>query len=199
MSTLNVTCILRWASCKKQPTCPQCKTPFKFLNIHRSLDGRFEDELIIAVGKGEPAMVMSEYGFKNVLAIDEYASYFEHIDPLEKFKNWVKQQAGKRNDQCSQRVQAVFIVSDSVDWSRDIQGDLIVSNAGDCRTVCSRGGVAEALTSDHRPSRQDEQDRIEVLITYFDRLWTTARDVSLNDQDPIDRLRHVFMKESTEM
>ncbi|GFQ02111.1 14 kDa zinc-binding protein [Phtheirospermum japonicum] len=34
-----VTCILRWASCKMQPTCPQCKTPFKFLKIHRSLDG----------------------------------------------------------------------------------------------------------------------------------------------------------------
>ncbi|GFP94852.1 uncharacterized protein ykr070w [Phtheirospermum japonicum] len=106
----------------------------KLLNVHispdqviqghspfRQLVKRFEDELIIAVGKGEPAMVMSEYGFKNVLAIDEYASYFEHIDPLEKYKNWVKQQAGKRNDQCSQRVQAVFIVSDSVDWSRDIQ------------------------------------------------------------------------------
>lgn len=25
---------------------------------------RFENELIVAVGKGEPAMVMSEYGFK---------------------------------------------------------------------------------------------------------------------------------------
>ncbi|KAL3653325.1 hypothetical protein CASFOL_003006 [Castilleja foliolosa] len=38
-----VTCILRWASCKKQPTCPQCKTPFNFLNIHRSLDGSLHD------------------------------------------------------------------------------------------------------------------------------------------------------------
>ncbi|GFP79919.1 probable protein phosphatase 2c 25 [Phtheirospermum japonicum] len=43
------------------------------------------------------------------------------------------------------------------------KGDLVVSNAGDCRAVCSRGGVAEALTSDHRPSRQDERDRIEML------------------------------------
>ncbi|GER51126.1 Cat eye syndrome critical region protein 5 [Striga asiatica] len=76
-------------------------------------------------------MVMSEYGFRNVLSIDEYALYFEHIDPLEKYKNWAKQQAGydknssgeidRKNDQCFQRVQAVFIVSDSVDWSRDIQ------------------------------------------------------------------------------
>ncbi|KAI3450497.1 hypothetical protein Pfo_007162 [Paulownia fortunei] len=103
----------------------QGHSPFK------QLVKRFENELIIAVGKGEPAIVMSEYGFKNVLAIDEYASYFEHIDPLGKFKNWKNQQAGfeksssretdRRNDPCSQRVQAVFIVSDSVDWSRDIQ------------------------------------------------------------------------------
>ncbi|KAL2317478.1 hypothetical protein Fmac_031354 [Flemingia macrophylla] len=47
-------------------------------------------------------------------------------------------------------------------------GDLVVSNAGDCRAVISRGGVAEALTSDHRPSREDERDRIESLGGYVD-------------------------------
>ncbi|CAA0835118.1 hydrolase family protein / HAD-superfamily protein [Striga hermonthica] len=116
----------------------------KLLNVHISpvqvlqghspfkpLAKRFEDDLVIAVGKGEPAMVMSEYGFRNVLSIDEYALYFKHIDPLEKYKIWAKQQAGydksssgeidRKNDRCFQRVQAVFIVSDSVDWSRDIQ------------------------------------------------------------------------------
>ncbi|CAI0399969.1 unnamed protein product [Linum tenue] len=41
------------------------------------------------------------------------------------------------------------------------KGNLVVSNAGDCRAVVSRGGVAEALTSDHRPSREDERHRIE--------------------------------------
>ncbi|CAL5404658.1 unnamed protein product [Camellia sinensis] len=40
-------------------------------------------------------------------------------------------------------------------------GNLVVSNAGDCRAVLSREGVAEALTDDHRPSRKDERDRIE--------------------------------------
>ncbi|KAL8057511.1 hypothetical protein ABFX02_04G188800 [Erythranthe guttata] len=95
------------------------------------LVNRFENELIIAVGKGEPAKVMSEYGFKNVLSLDEYASYFEHIDPLGKFKNSTNQLAGYKkyssketdseNSPPSQRVEAVFIVSDSVDWSRDIQ------------------------------------------------------------------------------
>ncbi|KAH0931421.1 uncharacterized protein LOC103855973 [Brassica rapa] len=38
-----VTCILRWASYKEKPTCPQCKHPFDFLNVHRALDGSVED------------------------------------------------------------------------------------------------------------------------------------------------------------
>ncbi|KAG5566840.1 hypothetical protein RHGRI_002398 [Rhododendron griersonianum] len=87
---------------------------------------RFEKELVIAVGKGEPAVVMSEYGFKNVLSIDDYASCFDNIDPLGHFKKWT---TGNVSDQintirssvCSQRVQAAFVVSDSIDWSRDIQ------------------------------------------------------------------------------
>lgn len=44
-------------------------------------------------------------------------------------------------------------------------GNLVVSNAGDCRAVISRGGVAEALTSDHRPSREDEKARIETSVS----------------------------------
>lgn len=45
------------------------------------------------------------------------------------------------------------------------EGDLVVSNVGDCRAVMSRGGIAEALTSDHRPSRADEKERIETLVS----------------------------------
>ncbi|XP_075100580.1 mitochondrial hydrolase YKR070W-like [Nicotiana tabacum] len=103
----------------------QGHTPFK------QLTRRFEDELVVAVGKGEPAEVMSEYGFKTVLSIDEYASYFDNIDPLAQYKKWTDKQDVNQNskskhfalsnDPCSQRVQAVFVVSDSVDWSRDIQ------------------------------------------------------------------------------
>lgn len=48
------------------------------------------------------------------------------------------------------------------------EGDLVVSNVGDCRAVMSRGGVAEALTSDHQASRKDERDRIEALGGYVD-------------------------------
>ncbi|KAI5381293.1 hypothetical protein KIW84_UN0669 [Lathyrus oleraceus] len=46
-------------------------------------------------------------------------------------------------------------------------GNLVVSNAGDCRAVISRGGVAEALTSDHRPSREDERERIETSVNFL--------------------------------
>ncbi|KAL7227264.1 hypothetical protein ACSBR1_022174 [Camellia fascicularis] len=38
-----VTCILRWATYREKPTCPQCKHPFEFLNVHRSLDGSIHD------------------------------------------------------------------------------------------------------------------------------------------------------------
>ncbi|PHU16212.1 putative protein phosphatase 2C 25 [Capsicum chinense] len=48
------------------------------------------------------------------------------------------------------------------------KGNLVVSNAGDCRAVVSRGGLAEALTSDHRPSREDEKDRVEASGGYVD-------------------------------
>ncbi|GMH07365.1 hypothetical protein Nepgr_009205 [Nepenthes gracilis] len=47
-------------------------------------------------------------------------------------------------------------------------GNLVVSNAGDCRAVLSRGGVAEALTTDHRPSREDEKYRIQAMGGYVD-------------------------------
>lgn len=45
--------------------------------------------------------------------------------------------------------------------------NLVVSNAGDCRAVVSIGGTATPLTSDHRPSRQDEKLRIELLVSFF--------------------------------
>ncbi|KAK7324965.1 hypothetical protein VNO77_28957 [Canavalia gladiata] len=103
----------------------QGHSPFK------QLVKRFENDLIVAVGKGDPAAVMSEYGFKNVLSIDEYASCFENIDPLAPYKKWTAKQIATQNEKFngsvprngvfSKRVQAVFVVSDPVDWSRDIQ------------------------------------------------------------------------------
>ncbi|CAN8315322.1 unnamed protein product [Cochlearia groenlandica] len=48
------------------------------------------------------------------------------------------------------------------------EGNLVVANAGDCRAVMSQGGVAQALSSDHRPSRDDERKRIETTGGYVD-------------------------------
>ncbi|KAI3452664.1 hypothetical protein Pfo_009328 [Paulownia fortunei] len=39
--------------------------------------------------------------------------------------------------------------------------EMVVSNLGDCRAVLCRGGMAEALTTDHRPTQEDERRRIE--------------------------------------
>lgn len=49
-------------------------------------------------------------------------------------------------------------------------GFLHVSNVGDCRVVLSRNGVADTLTSDHRPSRDDERLRIESSVCVLDLL-----------------------------
>ncbi|RZC83812.1 hypothetical protein C5167_046600 [Papaver somniferum] len=97
----------------------QGHSPFK------KLVKSFENELIVAIGKGEPANVMAEYGFKKVLSMDEYASYFDNIDPLAPYKmapnNNITSNGSPRYDVSSERVQAAFVVSDPVDWSRDIQ------------------------------------------------------------------------------
>ncbi|RZS07445.1 hypothetical protein BHM03_00038276 [Ensete ventricosum] len=104
----------------------QGHSPFR-----RLVSSRFENELIVAIGKGEPAAVMLEYGFKKVLSIDDYASYFNDIDPLSQYKSWGLKQSYERNynseglqpkyDVYSERVKGAFVVSDPVDWGRDIQ------------------------------------------------------------------------------
>jgi hypothetical protein len=66
---------------------------------------------------------------RKVLSIDEYASYFKDIDPLAPFKTWKVGQtdsymSAKVNpsyDVYSERVKGVFVVSDPVDWGRDLQ------------------------------------------------------------------------------
>ncbi|KAB5538901.1 hypothetical protein DKX38_016434 [Salix brachista] len=103
----------------------QGHSPFK------TLLKRYENQLIVATGKGEPAVVMSEYGFKKAVSLEEYASCFENIDPLAQYKMWTTKQGLNRSslplntvpryDVSSETVKAVFVVSDPVDWGRDIQ------------------------------------------------------------------------------
>lgn len=78
--------------------------------------------------------LLIDFVFRNVLSIDEYASCFDNIDPLAPYKKWPIQlvanqsstfgETASRKNVYSQRVQAVFILSDPVDWSRDIQVSL---------------------------------------------------------------------------
>lgn len=62
-----------------------------------------------------------------MVSLDEYASYFDNIDPLAPYKKWMTGQevheetSRSRENVVSERVQAALIVSDPVDWSRDIQ------------------------------------------------------------------------------
>lgn len=42
--------------------------------------------------------------------------------------------------------------------------NLIVSNVGDCKAVLCTGGVAEALTTDHKAEIEDERNRIESKV-----------------------------------
>ncbi|KAG5049020.1 hypothetical protein JHK85_010123 [Glycine max] len=44
-------------------------------------------------------------------------------------------------------------------------GNLVVSNASDFRVVISKRGMAEVLTSEHKPSREDERDKIETRVS----------------------------------
>ncbi|EFJ08934.1 hypothetical protein SELMODRAFT_184925 [Selaginella moellendorffii] len=96
----------------------------------KELASCYRDKRTLAVGKGEPAQVLRHYGFMNVVAMDDYVCEFESIDPLEQYKPWSRAGSATLAGRESQDVQAVFIVSDPVDWGRDIQVVSDVLNGG---------------------------------------------------------------------
>ncbi|KAL5206459.1 hypothetical protein ABZP36_034668 [Zizania latifolia] len=78
------------------------------------------------------------------------------------------------DDDVTAAITAAYLTTDSEFLSQGVRGgacaatalvkdgQLYVSNVGDCRAVLgSRGGVATALTSDQTPGREDERLRIE--------------------------------------
>ncbi|XP_030451255.1 probable protein phosphatase 2C 30 [Syzygium oleosum] len=95
-------------------------------------------------------------------------------------KNILQHMAGKSDSSIEEAVRDAYLKTDAdfmlenadggtcciSAWIR--KGELVVSNAGDCRAVMSRGGTAEALTTDHRPSLESERERIEALGAYVD-------------------------------
>ncbi|KAG2309387.1 hypothetical protein Bca4012_081642 [Brassica carinata] len=69
-------------------------------------------------------------------------------------------------------------------------GELAVSNAGDCRAVISRAGVAEALTTDHSPNQEHELKRVRASGGFVDcchgvwRIqWTLAVSRAIGNQN----------------
>ncbi|EOA26376.1 hypothetical protein CARUB_v10023353mg [Capsella rubella] len=97
-------------------------------------------------------------------------------------KNVVEEVGGKRDEsEIADAVKRGYLMTDAA-FLKEIdvkggsccvtalvsEGNLVVANAGDCRAVMSVGGVAKALTSDHRPSRDDERKRIETTGGYVD-------------------------------
>ncbi|KAI3731042.1 hypothetical protein L1987_62225 [Smallanthus sonchifolius] len=138
----------------------QGHSPFK------NLLTRFENELVVATGKGEPAVVMSEYGFKKAVSLEEYATYFNSIDPLSPYKTWTTKQPCNEQrissesvpsfDVTSERVKAAFVVSDPVDWSRDIQ------------VLCDilRSGGLPGEKSEHQPHMYFAADDLEYQAAF---------------------------------
>lgn len=101
--------------------------------------------------------------------------------------NIVHEVEQRGDDNTEEAVKCGYLKTDSEFLKQDLRGgsccvtalirkgNLVVSNAGDCRAVVSRGGVAEALTSDHRPSRTDEKDRIEALVSCYMTAYNSCR------------------------
>jgi protein phosphatase 1L len=60
-------------------------------------------------------------------------------------------------------------------------GELFISNAGDCRAVLSSEGKAEVATSDHRPCREDERDRIESLVSFTNYIFVYSFNIIMQE------------------
>ncbi|KAG0598629.1 hypothetical protein M758_12G089100 [Ceratodon purpureus] len=93
-------------------------TPFK------SLAKRYRSRRVLAVGKGDPAKAMTSYGFPKVVKMEDFCKEFPHIDPLESYKPWVKNETIPTDTHTpanERQIAAVFVCSDPVDWGGDLQ------------------------------------------------------------------------------
>ncbi|XP_031402400.1 uncharacterized protein LOC116211981 isoform X1 [Punica granatum] len=70
-----VTCILRWATYKEKPTCPQCKHPLEFLNVHRSLDGSLHDYML-----EESVCLLLRAMWFNPLVVEDYGNMYDDLE-----------------------------------------------------------------------------------------------------------------------
>ncbi|MBA0574549.1 hypothetical protein Goshw_002916 [Gossypium schwendimanii] len=71
-----VTCILRWATYSQMPTCPQCKHPFEFLDVHRSLDGRIHDYMF----EESVCLLLRATWFKPLIVLEEREEVYDNLE-----------------------------------------------------------------------------------------------------------------------
>ncbi|XP_027343217.1 uncharacterized protein LOC113855782 [Abrus precatorius] len=75
-----VTCILRWATYREKVTCPQCKCPFEFLNVHRTLDGSIEDYMF-----EESVCLLLRASWFKPLTVEEHVDHEDAYEDIEDY------------------------------------------------------------------------------------------------------------------
>ncbi|KAL5982853.1 hypothetical protein ACLOJK_016931 [Asimina triloba] len=101
----------------------------------------------------------------------------------------------KSEDQVQEAIKAGYLTTDKEFLSKGAgsgvcaatvlvkDGELHAANAGDCRVVLSRNGVAEALTRDHRPENEDERHRIETsggYVNCYNGVWRVQGSLAIS-------------------
>ncbi|KAJ1394802.1 Zinc finger, RING-type [Sesbania bispinosa] len=76
-----VTCILRWATYSQNVTCPQCKHPFEFLNVHRSLDGSIQDYMF----EESVCLLLRAQWFKPITIVEDHVVHEDTYDEIEDY------------------------------------------------------------------------------------------------------------------
>ncbi|KAJ7520766.1 hypothetical protein O6H91_19G022000 [Diphasiastrum complanatum] len=71
-----VTCILRWASYKTEPWCPQCRLAFSSLYVYKALDGSLNDFLM----EESVCLLLRAAWFKAIPAVNEIEEQDDYLD-----------------------------------------------------------------------------------------------------------------------
>ncbi|RZC78048.1 hypothetical protein C5167_002246 [Papaver somniferum] len=151
-----------------------------------------EEEFSVYCKKGRKAAMEDRYSASVGLLGDPKQAFFGVYDghggakaaefASKHMENNIMNELSSRgaDEQIEEAVKSGYLLTDSEFLKEDVRGGscsvtalirnghLVVSNAGDCRAVISRGGISAPLTDDHKPSRPDEKERIEALGGYVD-------------------------------
>ncbi|KAI8537389.1 hypothetical protein RHMOL_Rhmol09G0019800 [Rhododendron molle] len=160
------------------------------MNPEFELEGR---DFYLASRKGRREIMEDGYGVMLDILGDPKQAFFVVIDGhggraatdyvAENLgKNVMKalETVGEEEDQLQAAIHEAYLTTDKEFLSQSVDsgaccasvlfmhGHLLVANLGDCRVVMSQKGLANVLTRDHRPDREDERSRIERSGGYVD-------------------------------